>query len=93
MGPKEKYYGSISLDGIKKAVLSLPDKVKENEKYGKQLYITAAKWDDGGISMEIWSKETGSIKLGNLRVSTFDNAASTSAPADSFKAQDDDLPF
>ena len=93
-GPKQKFYGSLSLDGVKKAVTSLPDKVKDNEKYGKQLYVSAAQWDDDGISIEVWSKETGSIKLGNLRVSTFDNAAAPSkAQVNEFKAQDDDLPF
>ena len=28
-GPKQKYFGSLNLDGIKKAVLEIPSKVGE----------------------------------------------------------------
>ena len=89
--PKQKFFGNLSLDGIKKAVVQIPTKVGDY-KGDKQLKISAAQWDDDGISIEVWSQETGSIRLGNLRVSKLDNGPSQ-AKVEEFKAQDDDLPF
>ena len=93
-GPTKKYFGNLSLDGIKKAVLELPGKVDNNEKYGKQLKVQAAMWEDGGISISLWDNENKvSIPLGNLRVSQFDdNASSFSAPTAKEPAEND-LPF
>ena len=90
-GPKLKLFGSLDLAGIKKAVVEIPGKVGEYQG-NKQLKVSAAQWDDGGISIEIWNGEKKeSIKLGNLRVSTLDGqspaAAAPSSPAN------DDLPF
>ena len=90
-GPKQKYFGSLNLDGIKKAVLEVPSKVGEY-KDQKQLKVTAAMWEDGGISLEVWNGEKKeSIKLGNLRISTLDGAA----PQKSVETtpQAGDLPF
>ena len=93
-GPVKKFFGNLSLDGIKKAVLELPGKVDNNEKYGKQLKVQAAQWEDGGISISLWDGENKvSIPLGNLRVSKFDdNASSFSAPATK-ELPEGDLPF
>ena len=93
-GPKQKFFGNLNLDGVKEAVTKLSDKVSDYNGQ-KQLKISAAQWDDDGISIEVWSKETGSIKLGNLRVSQFKDNGAPAAPVsnDAFKAQDDDLPF
>ena len=89
-GPKLKFFGNLSLSGIKKAVTDIPAKVGEY-KGDKQLKVTAAQWDDGGISIEVWDAEKKeSIKLGNLRVSTLDGAPKSS---ESLKPQNDDLPF
>ena len=91
-GPVKKLFGNLSLDGIKKAVVGLPNKVDEY-KGEKQLKVQAAEWDDGGISISIWDAENKvSIKLGNLRVSTLDNNNSFTAPAAGTKTNDD-LPF
>ena len=90
-GPKQKFFGSLSLDGIKEAVTTVPAKVDTHEKYGKQLKVNAAQWDDGGISLSLWDAENKKeIKLGNLRVSTFNDAPKV---AESLKPQNDDLPF
>ena len=92
--PKQKFFGNLNLDGIKTAVTTAPSKVGEYNGQ-KQLKISAAQWDDDGISIEVWTKETGSIKLGNLRVSNFDsNGGGAAAPtvAD-LKADTNDLPF
>ena len=91
-GPTKKFFGSLSLDGIKQAVLEVPAKVDNSEKYGKQLKVSAAQWDDGGISINLWDADNKrEIKLGNLRVSQFDAAPqqqqSISTP------QEGDLPF
>ncbi len=93
--PKQKYFGSLNLGGIKKAVLEIPNKVGEY-KDEKQLKVNAAMWDDGNISLSIWNAEKKEeIKLGNLRMSTLDGASSTAAPIGSadLTAKDDDLPF
>jgi len=94
MGPKKKFFGNLNLDGIKKAVVDIPSKV-DDYKGQKQLKVSASQWDDDGISIEVWTKETGAIKLGNLRVSNFDSNGQkvTQAQVEEFKAQDDDLPF
>ena len=90
-GPVTKYFGNLSLDGVKKAVVQIPGKLDEY-KGEKQLKIQAAAWDDGGISISIWDAEKKeSIKLGNLRVSTLDGASAPAAAASAPAA--DDLPF
>ncbi len=93
--PKTKYFGNLSLDGIKKAVVEIPAK-KTEYKGEQQLKVNAAMWDDGNISLSIWNAEKKEeIKLGNLRVSTLDNAQSTAATLGSadLTPKDDDLPF
>ena len=90
--PVKKLFGSLSLDGIKKAVTGVPSKVGEY-KGEKQLKVTAAEWEDGGISITIWDAEKKeSIRIGNLRISTLDDNA---APQQSVNTtpQADDLPF
>jgi len=89
MPVKQKYFGSLNLDGIKKAVTEVPAKVGEY-KGEKQLKVSAAQFDDDGIALSIWDNEKKeAIKIGNLRVSTLDN---NSAPAQSSQT-DNDLPF
>ncbi len=89
-GPKQKYFGSLSLPGIKKAVTEIPNKVGEY-KGEKQLKINAAMWEDGNISLSIWNAEAKEeIKIGNLRMSTLDNNQSAPAPA---ADTSNDLPF
>lgn len=91
MAVKQKYFGSLSLDGVKKAVVEVPSKVGEY-KGEKQLKVSAAMFDDGGIAISIWDNEKKeAIKIGNLRVSTLDNAA-PSGGAD-LAPKSDDLPF
>ena len=92
-GPVKKFFGNLSLDGVKKAVVEVPAKVDNHEKYGKQLKVTAAQWEDGGISISLWNAEKKEeIKLGNLRVSQFDDNKSFSAPA-ATSSNEPDLPF
>ena len=93
-GPSEKFWGSLNLDKLKEAVLGAPSKIKEDEKYGKQLYIDAAQWEDGGISISVYDKESQQrFSIGNLRVSNFsDNADSGNKGASASKAGED-LPF
>lgn len=87
-GPKLKLFGSLSLDGIKKAVTQIPSKIGEY-KGEKQLKVSAAQWEDDGISIEIWDAEKKeSIKLGNLRVSTLDGPKKTES-----ESSNEDLPF
>ncbi len=89
MGPSKKFWGSLSLDEIGKAIKAVPDKVKNDNKYGKQIYVEAAQWDDDGISISIWNKETKeNYKIGSLRVSQFNNQAPKETTDTS-----DDLPF
>jgi len=89
MPVKQKYFGSLSLDGIKKAVTEVPAKVGEY-KGEKQLKVNAAQFDDDGIALSIWDNEKKeAIKIGNLRVSTLEG---NSAPAQSTQT-DNDLPF
>ena len=89
--PTKKYFGSLSLDGIKKAVTEVPSKVGEY-KGDKQLKVNAAMWEDGGISINIWDGEKKEeIRIGNLRVSTLDNSAPQQSVDTTPKS--DDLPF
>lgn len=89
-GPKLKLFGSLSLDNIKKVVTNVPAKVGDY-KGEKQIKVTAAQWDDNGISIEVWDAEKKeSIKIGNLRVSTLDGNSFSPPPAES---SNNDLPF
>ena len=91
-GPKQKFFGSLSLDGIKKAVVEVSSKVDEHEKYGKQLKVQAAQWDDGAISITLWDAEKKeSINLGRLMISKFDDNV-TQQPNLS-TPEEGDLPF
>ena len=90
--PVKKYFGSLSLDGIKKAVTEVESKVGEY-KGEKQLKVSAAMWDDGGISITIWNGEKKeSIRLGNLRISTLDDNNNNNQSVD-LSPQEGDLPF
>jgi len=72
--PKLKFFGSLSLDNISKAVKTISSKVENHATYGKQIKVTGAQWDDDGISIDVYNNETKtSLKLGNLKVSQFDN--------------------
>ena len=91
-GPKRKLFGSLNLDGIKKVVTDVPNKVGEY-KGEKQIKVTAAQWEDDGISIEVWDAEKKeSIKIGNLRVSTLDGNSSPQ-PAAAESNDGPDLPF
>ena len=89
MAKPTKYFGNLNLTGIKKAVADLPGKLDEYNG-DKQLKINAAIWEDGNISLDIYNSETKeSIKLGNLRVSSFNDENSASNEV----APTGDLPF
>ena len=85
----KKYFGNISLDGIKQTKVELPSKFTEHEKYGNQLSVDATMFDDGGISISIWNKDTEQrIQIGNLRVSKYQIGDVQEA-----EAKGADLPF
>lgn len=85
--PKAKLFGSLNLSNIKKAATEVPSKVGEY-KGDKQLKVTAAIWEDGGVSIEVWNGDAKeSIKIGNLRLSTFDDAPKAESNSGA------DLPF
>ena len=90
-GPVKKFYGNINVDGLTK----VKHLIEEHEKFGKQLKINAAQWEDGNITIDVWDKEAKqATKLGSLRVSTFDN--NNAAPQQSLTqapAGEPDLPF
>ena len=78
----KKLFGNLSLTGIKKALQAKPE-AKTTYKEDEQIKVNAVQWEDGGISISInykvgdnWER----INLGNLRVSTLDDAPQA-APA------------
>jgi len=86
---KEKFFGNISIDEVGKSKGLFTD----DEKYGKQLKVQATQWEDGGISITAWNKETKeSFKIGNLRISQFKDNNSFSAPPAN-QPTENDLPF
>lgn len=87
--PTGKFFGSLKLAELGQAVKE-GSKVTEHEKYGKQLKITAAQWEDGGITINIYNSDTKeNLVIGNLRVSQFTDEAPKQAP----KEVEEDLPF
>ena len=88
-GPKEKFFGNLTIDALKEAI-KLPGRTNEYNGQ-KQLKITAAQWDDNGISIGVWDAEQKKeIRIGSLRVSKLeDNKSQAPAPA----AGNDDMPF
>ena len=65
----KKYFGTIQLDNLGKAVRTIPAKVDKTEKYGHQIKVKAATWEDGGITIDIWDAENKvAHKLGKLMV-------------------------
>lgn len=87
----KKLFGNLSLTGIKEALGKAPEK-KTTYKEDEQIKVNAVQWEDGGISISINYKDASDqwqrINLGNLRVSTLDDAPAaptnnTSSPFDS----------
>ena len=98
MAIKNKYYGNLQLDNLGKAVKTIPGKVEKTEKYGHQIKVKAAMWDDDGISIDIWDNETKtSLKLGKLTldkeyVQPQETEKTTTEP-EKEESDDEDLPF
>ena len=87
--PTQKFFGSLNLNQIKKAVVEIETKTDEYNGE-KQLKVTAAQWEDGNISIDIYNGDTKeTLKLGNLRISKFND----DAPKGDSPAGDDDMPF
>jgi len=67
----KKYFGTIQLDNLGKAVRTVTGKVEKTEQYGHQIKVKAAMWDSGGITIDIWDNENKtSLKLGRLLLDT-----------------------
>lgn len=68
-----KYWASISIDGIKKALTDAPKKVNKTEKYGQQLSADVKFWDDGGASISVSVQNSAGewdrIHIGKMMVS------------------------
>ena len=96
MAIKQKYYGNLQLDNLGKAVKTIPGKVEKTEKYGHQIKVKAAMWEDGGITIDIWDAENKvAHKLGKLMLDkefTSEPAAPTQAAVE-VEDPDEDLPF
>tara|TARA_R100001480_G_scaffold30431_2_gene41447 strand:+ start:251 stop:541 length:291 start_codon:yes stop_codon:yes gene_type:complete len=96
MAIKQKYYGNLQLDNLGKAVKTIPGKVEKTEKYGHQIKVKAAMWEDGGITIDIWDAENKvAHKLGKLMLDkefTSEPAAPSQA-APEVEDPDEDLPF
>ncbi len=97
MAIKQKYYGNLQLDNLGKAVKTIPEKVQKSEKYGHQIKVKAAMWEDGGITIDIWDAENKvAHKLGKLMLDkefTSEPAAPAQTAADEVEDPDEDLPF
>lgn len=93
----DKYWGSLQLDEIGKAIKQVPNKFKNHEKYGKQLTIDAKIWDDGNITLSVYKADTKErFVVGTLRPSkAFEADGHTKALKNqaSTEAQFGDLPF
>jgi len=93
---KQKYFGNLQLDNLGKAVKTIPGKVEKSEKYGHQIKVKAAMWEDGGITIDIWDGENkvahklGKLILDKEYVSEPPTPTKTSAPVED---PDDELPF
>ena len=91
----KKLFGNLSLTGIKKALQAKPE-AKTTYKEDEQIKVNGVEWEDGGISISINYKDANDewqrINLGNLRVSTLDDAPKA-APAVSGNPFGDDSPF
>ena len=95
---KHKFWGTLQLDNLGKAVKTIPSKVEKTTEYGHQIKVKGAMWLDGGISIDIWDNENKtSIKLGKLNLdkeyvqpTASEDPAPTPATQES---EDPDLPF
>ena len=95
MAIKQKYFGNLQLDNLGKAVRTVPGKVEKTEKYGHQLKVKAAMWEDGGITIDIWDAENKvSHKLGKLMLDT-EYATPKNKPEEAPETAkgENDLPF
>ena len=104
MQQNTNYWGSINLDRIKEAIEKVPAKLKNDDKYGKQLQVDAKVWDDGNVSISVYNKDTKErVTVASLRVSNFQPdakpadglplVASNPTPPASAKTESTDLPF
>ena len=94
--PTKKMWGYLLKDEVEK-VTKMAHLVKKNEKYGNQIAVKAAEWDNGNISIQVWDPETKTaVKILTLRPDNGQAAPSNALPriqkaADD--AADDDFPF
>ena len=56
--PKKKISGVLELKNISRAVKTHSAKVQTHEKYGRQLKVKGAVWEDDSISLDIYNPET-----------------------------------
>lgn len=83
---EKDYWASLSIDGIKKAMVEVPAKVKDSDQYGKQLSVNVKFWEDGSASLSVWNAATKErINIGKLMISKLNNdqAAPAAAPSSS----------
>ncbi len=67
----KKYWGSLKLDELEKAMNSAPDKVSDNG-YGKEFKIDAVVFSDGNITISVYNKETKErFSIGKLMPSKY----------------------
>lgn len=97
MSIKQKFFGNLQLDNLGKAVKTIPSKVEKSDKYGHQIKVKAAMWEDGGITIDIWDPENKvAHKLGKLMVDkeyVQPTASEDPAPTTTEQSEDPDLPF
>ena len=86
--PKTKFFGNLLTNGLKEAFKVESAKTEYNGE--PQLKISAAQWEDGGISIDVWDADNKkSIKIGRLLVSKLDGQSAPAAPSPA----DNDMPF
>lgn len=82
---QKRLFGNLSIDGIKDALQKAPEK-KTEYKGEEQLKVNAVEWEDGGISISLNYKDAAGewqrVNLGNLRVSTLDDAPASATTQD-----------
>lgn len=86
----KKLWASLSLDVLKEVITKFPHKVKNSEKFGKQVTLQAKQWDDGTISLSWWDAESGErFNIGRVMISKDQNNSAPAAAPAAF----DDAPF
>jgi len=92
--PTRKGRGPLNLNQIKEYTTANPKSMSNSDNYGKSVWVDAAEWEDGRISLTGYDPETKKrFNIGFLDFKADNQSAPTKENFKNASTEDDGLPF